>query len=156
MSRVRLRIVTGTTRMAFEGRRAFFDRVIAPLLPAPPTAVEASPSRRAEARGPAWTPASPPHFVQFAAQVGARAATPDQRIMAFAFYLWNFEKREECTRSDVESFFRTVQQEPPADLTDRLADLAGVKRFLESTRPDAWRLSPKGVNYVKNRLLALD
>jgi len=141
--------------MEFVGRRAFFDRVIAPLL-LPPPCEAAAPAAASVPRGPVWTPASPPHFVQFAAQVGARAATDEQRIMAFAFYLWNFEKKEACHLGEVEAFFRTVQLDPPADLPQCLADLAGAKRFLETLGDDAWKLSPKGVNYVKNRLLASD
>ena len=54
----------------------------------------------------------------------------------------------------VESFFRTVQEDPPDDIEGRLLDLTDEKRFLEAQSEDGtWRLTSKGVNYVKNRLL---
>jgi hypothetical protein len=172
MSEVRIRIAVGPARLEYEGSQALFDRSIAPLMDAlsgalPASAVDAraassapdSAAQRAGSAvkppaGPVWTPASSQHFVQFTSQVGPRAATAEQRMMAFAFYLWNYEKAESCSRAQIEAFFRTTQEEPPADFADRMERLCERKRFLEPSGKDAWRLTTKGVNYVKNRLLA--
>ena len=158
MPEVRIRIAVGSTRLEYEGSRAFFDRAIAPLMDALAGGTAASADDEGAPLSPApvvdaWTPASSQHFAQFASQVGDRAAAVDQRIMAFAFYLWNFEKQDVCTRAQIEAFFRTVHEEPPADLGERLEGLCRAKRFLEAVSPDLWRMSTKGLNYVKNRLL---
>lgn len=163
--------------MEYAGSRALFERCVAPLLRAaapgtrlddstdtglspvsPPPATDGGEARAAEPEAPeapTYTPAAPAQFNQFVGQVGPRADGPDQRAMAFAFYLWNYEKRDEFTAEDIEAFFRTVLDEPPEDLGGRLADLAERRRFLEAgITPACWRLTTKGVNYVKNRLLS--
>jgi hypothetical protein len=160
-SKVCIRLSVGGVRLEFRGSRAFFERLIEPLVNAAyarsgaPEEQAAEASRRAEPEGPpAYRPASPLHFNQFVNQVGDRAADADQRIMAFAFYLWNFERKDEFGAAEISAFFRTVQDEPPEDLAVRLADLAERRRFMEAGGDDgAWRLTQKGVNYVKNRLL---
>ena len=159
MAEVRIRISIGGTCMVYVGSRAFFDRSIAPLMEAlghldAEGEAETELQAPAAPEGPVWTPASPPHFAQFAAQVGPRATGVEQRIMAFAFYLWNFEKQEDCREVQIAAFFRTLQEDPPADLRVRLGTLCETKRFLEVVDAHTWRLSTKGVNYVKNRLLA--
>ncbi len=173
MSEVRIRIAVGPARLEYEGSQALFDRSIAPLMEAlsgalPAAALEGGAARGAASdapapnpstqvkrpAGPVWTPASPQHFVQFTSQVGPRAATAEQRMLAFAFYLWNYEKAERCSREQIEAFFRTMQEEPPADFAERMERLCDRKRFLEPAGKGAWRLTTKGVNYVKNRLLA--
>ncbi len=173
MPRVRIRLAIGDLRIEYAGSLAFHDRVIAPLLtslgaaegtgPARPPAGEAQgevpglePGETIPAPARLWTPAAPERFAQFTAQVGARAETVDQRIMAFAFYVWNYEKRERWNIAEVVAFFRTLHQDPPDELDERLAVLTSSKRFLEHDGDGAWKLSTKGVNYVKNRLLAGD
>lgn len=159
MPEVHIRITASGTSIEYVGSRAFFERAIAPLVDALAGGPgEAGVAPRAEPpAGPIWKPAAPQRFVRFTAQVGARAETVEQRIMAFAFYLWNYEKEEGCTADQVEAFFRTVREEPPADLQERLDGLCRAKRFLERVdgagAGHAWRLTTKGVNYVKNRLL---
>ena len=160
MSEVHIRLAVGTVRLEYSGSRAFFERLVEPLVeaayargrdPAPSEALdEAVPMPS----GPLFKPTSPQRFNQFVGQVGEKAATVDQRIMAFSFYLWNYERKEDFPISEIESFFRTVHEEPPDDMGARARDLADEKRFLEPGRgTDSWRLTSKGVNYVKNRLL---
>ncbi len=97
------------------------------------------------------------HFAQFVRQVGNRAAQADQQVMAFGFFLWNYEKLEEFNRAHLEGCFRTLGIPLPADLDERLPVLVGRKRFLQPGRAEgSYSLSNKGVNYVKNRLLAGD
>jgi hypothetical protein len=127
-------------------------------------ATHGTPAASSAATGPApapsappadtWRPASPGHFQQFVAQVGDRASSPDKRVMAFAFYLWNYEKRESFATSEVERFFRTVLDEPTEGLADLLEDLSATRGFLEAEGPAGpWALRKKGVGFVKARLL---
>ena len=154
---VRIRLAVGSVRLEYRGKRAFFERLVLPLV----DAAYAKAQRESVVddavpvpEGPTFQPSSPPRFNQFTGQVGSRAATVDQRAMAFAFYLWNYERKEEFSVDEIEAFFRTVHEVPPEDMADRISELSDEKRFLEKGREDgAWRLTPKGVNYVKNRLL---
>lgn len=168
MSDVRIRVCAGGIKLEYVGSQVFYDRLIAPLAAAAyrkeygdagaeaPVAAPFEPtsSQPAPALGDIFTPSSPHHFSQYAGQVGPRAATVDQRIMAFGFYLWNFERQDQISSEDIQCFFRTVHEEPPADLEGRLQALCAEKRFLESgSADDSWRITTKGLNYVKNRLL---
>ena len=159
---VRIRLALKGVELEFRGARSFFDRHVAPLMEAAyahaglpaGSSPEPTPEPRALPAGPVFQPSSPPQFRQFAAQVGARAATPEQRIMAFVFYLWNYEKQEDVQPDEVLAFFRTVLEEPPDDLVELIATLVDARRFLARVGDgDTFRLTPKGVNYVKNRLL---
>jgi hypothetical protein len=161
--RVHVRLAVGGVGLEYRGGRGFYRRRVLPLVEAAYRraglpAEAAAPVRPAavpeEAGPPAFKPTAPWNFRQFTAQVGDRAATVEQRIMAFAFYLWNFEKQDEFRGEEIEAFFRTVQEDPPSDLDTRLGKLTSSKRFLESGGEEGtFRLSSKGVNYVKNRLL---
>ncbi len=174
---VHVRVAVGEVRLEYRGDRAFYERLVEPLVvatyargesgPVADTSRETGDGQEADGQtrgpdapaareptGPIFTPTSPARFQQFAGQVGENAATVEQRIMAFAFYLWNYEREEAFPLARIESFFRTVQEDPPPDIEGRLVDLAERKRFLEAGREAGdWRLTPKGVNYVKNRLL---
>lgn len=153
--RVRARLVLGGVSVSFAGRRTFFERHVLPLLEGMYTRARAGEAAsRAEATAAAFHPTSPQRFQQYAIQVGANAATVEQRVMAFAFYLWNYEKRDTFDEATIASFFRTVQEAPPEDLAGLLAALRDGKRWLDAGEADdTWRLTTKGVNYVKNRLL---
>ena len=97
------------------------------------------------------------HFAQFVRQVGDRAAQADQQLMAFGFYLWNYEKLEEFDCEQLAGCYRTLGIPLPEDLAERLPVLVRRKRFLQPGRAEGtYCLSNKGVNYVKNRLLAGD
>jgi hypothetical protein len=168
VAEVRIRLAIGAVRLEYSGTRSFFERLVEPL-------VEAAYQKSAEGgiasseapaesagpdpvdtvpAGPIFHPGSPAQFNQYAGQVGKNAATVEQRIMAFAFYLWNYERQEEFSAVDIEAFFGTVLEEPPEDLPGRIRDLIEGKRFLEpGAAEETWRLTSKGVNYVKNRLL---
>ncbi len=158
---VRVRLGMAGVQIAFAGRRAFFEEHVAPYVEAiyaraQGGAAPAAGSTQPQATNgePSFQPSSPRKFQQFAVQIGANAATVEQRVMAFAFYLWNYERRDEFVGGEIASFFRTVHEAPPEDLPQLLQDLSEGKRFLEAGEADAaWRLTTKGVNYVKNRLL---
>lgn len=168
MHEVRVRLVLAGMRLEYRGTRAFYERAIEPLVAttvadaraAAPAQGPGSPVPPAPPQQPAlavFKPSSPPQFSRYVAQVGPNAADLEQRLMAFAFYLWNFERRDEFDEDDIASFFRTFQESPPDDLGARLLDLGERLRFLEAgSAPGSWRLSTKGVNYVKIRLLAAE
>lgn len=169
---VRVRIALGGVTLAFEGRRAFFDEHVASLLDAAYQRAgadgadqagtdqagtdqgDAMPGTAKPPGGASFQPSAPQQFQKFAGQVGANAVTIEQRVMVFAFYLWNYERKDEFSLEDIASFFRTVNEEPPEDLDTLLDALCTGKRFLEARRGTAAMcLTTKGVNYVKNRLL---
>ena len=123
---------------------------------------DASDQAPAPAPAPALEPAAPPegyrpnsaHFARFVRQVGERAAKPDQQVMAFAFFLWNYEQVETWGVDEIRGCFGAVGLPVPDDLLDIIADLTTRRRFLESSDAGVWKSTRKGVNYVKNRLLA--
>ena len=150
--RVRVHLALGDVSVSFTGRRAFFEAHVLRLMEAMYARASAG-GAAAGPEGPTFQPASPQQFQQYAAQVGANAATIEQRAMAFAFYLWNYERQDAFDAEDIAAFFRTVHEEPPDDLAELLERLASTRRWLESGRSAGWQLTTKGVNYVKNRLL---
>lgn len=150
--RVHVRLALADISMAFTGRRGFFERQVAPLMEAMYVRAAAGGSASAPS-GPVFTPTSPQRFQQFADQVGASAASVEQRAMAFAFYLWNYERQDVFDADAIAAFFRTVHEDPPEDLDDLLAHLETARRWLEARPDGGWQLTTKGVNYVKNRLL---
>lgn len=169
MPNIRLRLDLAGVDLEFQGSEGFYRRLVEPLVEAacgragpegttapaalPPAAAPAAPVPEASAPEEAvFRPANPGRFQQFVAQVGERASTAEQRLMAFGFYLWNYEKRERFTAEDAAAFFGTLHLEAPDDVGAVLDDLEGRKRFVERDG-DAFGLTTKGVNYVKNRLL---
>jgi hypothetical protein len=130
-------------------------RAAAPAAAAPPAApepVRASSPAPAERARPAFVPTG--DFGRFLKRLGPEAGEPDRQVTAFAFYLWNYEKRETFGESEIVGCFRALGLPPPEDLPAILEDLTERRRFLESSQAGAWRLSRKGENYVKTRLLA--
>ena len=156
----------GHCSLEFQGSQAFFDRWIEPLVAAAcrttdePGAPEqpASPGPEAAAAGddapPSFQPSSS-HFASFLQQIGPRATTPEQQAMAFAYFLWNYERHEEFGPEELAGCFRAVGLDVPDDLDDRLVTLRDKQRFVGSAEDDPARfvLTTKGRNYVKNRLL---
>ncbi len=127
-------------------------------LPESANGVASSPAELGvETRNPTneFVPQAPDRFRQYVMQIGERASTDERRIMAFAFYLWNYEKQERFDAEELRGFFRTLHLPEPDGLSETLADLTTRKRWLEvdADEDELWSLTAKGVNYVKNRLL---
>jgi hypothetical protein len=124
----------------------------APAHAAPPHAAADAP--RASSRPPpaGFVPQSG-EFGRFVRKVQGQAQQPDQQVTAFAFYLWNYEQKQAFTAAEIEGCFKALGF-PVPDLPSILTDLTDRKRFLESASGSSWRLSRKGENYVKTRLLA--
>jgi hypothetical protein len=161
--------------LEYRGTLPFFERVVEPLVAAaarigpdgegaPPPVPEAPevPAEPAEAGEEAeaedeaeegYRPDSA-DFGRFIRQLGPEAAEPERQVVAFAFYLWNYEKREEFTEEEVAGCFRSLGLPPPDGAEDLYRDLAERKRFLDAGESAGrWRLTQKGRNYVKTRLL---
>lgn len=179
MERVGIDVEAGPWRIAFQGRRGFYEQWIEPLVEsvlaraerggaadevgaaapltatAPPALPAAATSNgAAKPAADVWKPQAPAQFHQFVAQVGDRASSTDKKVMAFAFYLWNYEKREQFDTAEVKRFFRTVLDESGEDVPQVLEELAHHRGFLDTAGIDGpWSLRKKGVGFVKARLL---
>lgn len=181
---VRVHLRLGALRLDYEGDQTFYEQhveslvaaaagnaktlqVRPPASPAPSasnataprgdaaaTSSDASskPKSDAKAAGPAFVPQSG-EFGRFVKRVQAQAQQTDQQVTAFAFYLWNYEQRASFTAAEIEGCFKVLGF-PIPDVPAILSDLTERKRFLENASPTSWRLSRKGENYVKTRLLA--
>jgi hypothetical protein len=93
-------------------------------------------------------------FGRYIRKLGPEAAEPDRQVVALAFYLWNYEKRPTFGVAELKGCFRALGLALPTHIDEILADLTDRKRFLEPADDGSWRLSRKGENYVKTRLLA--
>jgi hypothetical protein len=121
---------------------------------AAPSAAPAAPAGASPAVNGTSTRFAPSsEFGKFIRKLGPEAAEPDRQVVALAFYLWNYEKRATFGLDELEGCFRALSMPAPAAVGEILEDLTERKRFLEPAG-DEWRLSRKGENYVKTRLLA--
>jgi hypothetical protein len=171
---VRVQVRLGSIRLTFEGDQSFYEAHVESLLaaaaarslspgaaprpmpaalaPVAPAASQApAPATPARPERTAWSPSSG-DFGRYIRRLGPEAGEADRQVVAFAFYLWNYERRETFGRSELLACFQALHL-PAPDLDPILVDLTDRKRFLESAGADAWRLSKKGENYVKTRLL---
>ena len=174
---VRVHIRLGTLRLAYEGSRAFYEASVEPLVaraahrgrrlpgadgaPATSSGSGGAGTASAAPAAPEVAPPTPaafvpksPEFGRFLRRLGPEAAEPDRQVVALAFYLWNYERRETFTKHEIEGCFAALGLRSPGDLAAILTDLTDRKRFVESAGSDAWRLTKKGENYVKTRLLS--
>ena len=138
----------------------------APAGGSPPAApardsVAAAPGVAAAAPGQGGAGTKPSGFVpasgefgRYIRRLGPEAADPDRQIVALAFYLWNYERRATFGVAELEGCFRALGLPLPGGVDGLLADLTERKRFLEAAGDGMFRLSRKGENYVKTRLLA--
>jgi uncharacterized protein YjhX (UPF0386 family) len=169
--------VTGL-HLDFRGRREFFERVIDPLV-----LVMAGGTPRAAAAAPASQNGSDetvngaPHdddLVPAAVQgyeppsdlwglfhrqldpvkLEASDDLPASRAAAFAFFLWNYEKKEAFREEEVEGCFRADGLEPPDDASSVCESLARRRIFAPAEGAGMWRLTPRGVAHVRSRLLS--
>lgn len=170
MSDVRVSVDLKRFTLEYSGSLPFFERVIDPLLarvapypgrrPAPAAPEPIPPAAPSEAPAPA-TPVVPrgyrptsPEFGAFVQKLGPEAGEPDRQIVAFAFYLWNYEKRDVVSEEEVAGCFRALGLKPPESAETLYQDLSQRLRFLQAGRePGTWTLTTKGANYVKTRLL---
>lgn len=175
-SEVSVHVRIGTLRLDFRGDREFYERNVESLVAAasqqeggapvaasatPPEAASASkvdvsvppPAAVVEARD-AYEPESP-EFGRYVRRLGPDADAPDRHVVAFALYLRNYERLETFGMNEIEGCLHAIGRTLPDDGPAIFADLTENKRFLEAAGENRWRLSKKGENYVKTRLLTL-
>ncbi len=123
--------------------------------PVPTFSEPAPPAPRAAAPLPdrGYRPPSA-EFGPFVQRLGSEAAEPDRQVVAFAFFLWNYAKKDVIAEEEIAGCFRALGLPPPANLPDLAFGVAQRLRFL-APGPSAgtWTLTTKGANYVKTRLL---
>ncbi|MCC7138435.1 MAG: hypothetical protein IT460_08435 [Planctomycetes bacterium] len=173
---VRVHVRLGTLRLDYEGARAFYESKVEALVAsaasrgtggAPVVESAAAMSAAASAPAPVDPPPAPPtppppsgfvpktpEFGRYLRRLGPEAGEPDRQVVALGFYLWNYERREAFGRVEIEGCFKALGLPAPKDLDAVFADLTDRKRFLETVGEGAYRLSKKGENYVKTRLLS--
>src|SRR5438045_3244 len=59
-------------------------------------------------------------FGKFIRKLGPEAAEPDRQVVALAFYLWNYEKRDTFGLDEIEGCFRALSLPAPARVDEIL------------------------------------
>ena len=182
-SEVRVHLRLGSFRLEFRGEQSFYEKHVESLVAAAAASGDAStngsvhvtsappaapPPARSDAgessaktdeRAPQAAPGVPAFVPQagelgrFIRRLGPEAGEPDRQIVALAFYLWNYEKKESFGAVELLGCYKAMGMKGPDGLDAILADLTDRRRFLEASVAGAWKLSRKGENYVKTRLL---
>ena len=89
-----------------------------------------------------------------------RQMDPDEertahRVAAYAFFLWNYEKKEVFKEREVEACFDADGQAITEDaLTEAYGDLLGRRMVSPGAQDHTWRLTGKGRDYVRHHLLS--
>jgi hypothetical protein len=180
VSDVRIRLDLDGVRLEYSGSQEFFERVVEPFVAAashrhgaggepPPTPAHSeAPEEREEPaveEAPSPPPAPPPapagyrppsyEFGVFVRQLGREAGDPDKQVVAFAFFLWNYVKKETIREDEIAGCFHALGLAMPEDMRTLYDGLANRLRFLApGPEAGAWQLTTKGANYVRTRLLA--
>jgi hypothetical protein len=93
-------------------------------------------------------------FSLFARRRDPSRNQPFERIAAYAFFLWNYEKRELIRREELEGCFAADETPLPERVEDVYAELERRRVFQPEGegRTSGWRLTPKGVDIVRRTL----
>ena len=176
MPRVRVRLHTERVQLEFRGDEALFRRVIEPVILN--VAGRSAPKRGAGGAGvsgvgaPATTagavPAAKPTTAS--ARTGytppsqdfgtfCRRLEPDEngeanRIAAFAFFLWNYERKEVFQEEEVVGCFRAEGADPPRDGASLYEELVARRILRPAESSGTWRLTTKGRAHVRHHLLS--
>jgi hypothetical protein len=165
MADVRVRLQTSRIQLEFCGDQGLFERSIEPLLlglaggPAPPAATaprrvqpeEAVALRGEEPRG--YRPPSD-RFGTFQRQLDVSENGVTNRVAAFAFFLWNYEKKEVFKEEEVEGCFHAEGLTPPEDSGEIYSDLQSKRILTPGAAERTWRLTGKGRDFVRHHLLS--
>ena len=178
MSDVRMRLHLDGVRLEYSGTQEFFERVVDPLVAAaaatPRAAghkplLESIPAAQAPVHEPEPeaqpTAAAPPaptgyrppsnEFGMFVRQLGREAGDVDKQVVAFAFFLWNYVKKESIKEEEIAGCFQALGLPVPESMASIYDGLTNRMRFLgPGAEPGTLQLTPKGANYVRTRLLA--
>lgn len=159
MSHMRVRLGTRGLTVVYDGSRDFFERVVSPLLA--PLAGErragrtSPPSAPAPARptAPGYAPPSD-RFGVFQRQCDLGDLGTADRVAAYAFFLWNYEKKEVFEEGEVEGCFRADGETVPADPEALYGDLLSRRMLAPGAKDRTWRLTGKGRDFVRHSLLS--
>jgi len=167
MAQVRVRLQTARVQLVFEGEEGVFERQVEPLLlrlarggarveeqVTPPAAEpEAAPQAEVipEPAVQTWQPEAT-SFKTFRRQLHGEPDGTESRIAAYAFYLWNYEKRETFGAEELGGCFAAGGNSVPEDLTGTCADLERKRILQPAAHEGTWRLTPKGTNQVRKLL----
>ena len=89
----------------------------------------------------------------FLKQVGPRATTDEDQVLAFAFYLYQFERMDAFGPRELAGCFDAIGLPVPDDLSLIVADLAGPPRLLQANPRGGYTLTQRGIATVKRELL---
>lgn len=167
MPDVCIRLQTAGLQLEFQGSEAFYDRLLASILAplvgqpadgAPAPSAQASPAAPAAGR-PLASRASryqPPsdRFGTFRRQIDLSKDGEAERVAAFAFYLWNYEKKETFREEEVEGCYHAQGLPPPADPASVYGDLLTRRLLTPGAAERSWKLTGKGRDYVRHHLLS--
>ena len=161
MSDVRVRLKTGRVRLEYRGSRELFERGIEPLLlglargrPARRRAPEAAPAPAPKETEPKGYRPPSDRFGTFQRQLDPEKNGTTNRVAAFAFFLWNYEKKEVFREDEVEGCFRAEGISPPEDPADVYGDLLSRRLLSPGAADRTWRLTGKGRDFVRHHLLS--
>ncbi|MFV1958977.1 MAG: hypothetical protein ACC662_06145 [Planctomycetota bacterium] len=165
MCNARVRLQTAEFEVRYEGSTEFFERVIAPLFTswegrgrgsdertrpvreAPPAA------RRPRAGSSGYRPPLD-RFGTFRRRLDPTKEGTANRVAAYAFFLWNYEKKEVFKEDEVEGCFRADELPLPEDPATVYGDLLTRRMLAPGAAERSWRLTSKGVDYVRHHLLS--
>jgi hypothetical protein len=165
-SDVRVHIRLGGLRLDYHGARSFYERHVESFVASAarlgvvrPEAVAPAGAPEPAARSPISTPRRvyeprSAEFGRYVRRLGPDTDAPDRQVLAFAFYLWNYEKQEVFGLDEIEGCLHAIGRTLPDDAPAVLASLVEA-RLLEATDERQWKLSKRGESFVKTRLLTL-
>jgi hypothetical protein len=160
MSGIRIQLSTPDLKLSYHGSQEFFDRVLGPVLD-PLRGGAGEPARRrptpvlgeAPPRDDGYHPPSD-RFGVFQRQLDPAQTEPASRLAAYAFFLWNYEKKETFGEGEIEGCFRADGVEPPEDAGPVYGDLITRRMLAPGAKERTWRLTGKGRDYVRRHLLS--
>ena len=175
MDEVRVLLRCGGLRLEYRGARRHGEAVIASLLgplarsprtrgpqvEGPLAARSGSAPAAATAVGeklevvvrPAYEPPRD-RFGTFQRQLEVAEGDPAQLVAAYAFFLWNYEKRECFTEDEVAGCFAAHGVELPEEPGEVYGDLLSQRMLSPGAAQNTWRLTTKGRDYVRHHLLS--
>ena len=178
MSSVHVRLQTDAIHMEFRGSQALFERVVDPILLAFATgrpasvAPRISRAKQEETGGPEvrgqeengseggaadnGSHYNPPSdtFHTFQRQLEPGKDAPANRVAAYAFFLWNYEKKESFEEDEVTGCFLAEGLPVPEALGDAYDELSRRRILAPGRRDGAWELTAKGRDHVRHHLLS--